>query len=151
MTIASMCLIFNAWKEKWWKSLIPIYGIYIIYKHTWEKQRWLFLVPVILNVIGARCMSFIKKDIAANIFDTVKTYIETEQLNIDIGTAPLVVGMILFLISTLISFVLTRITYMKICGSLHIKNKVLKIGTFLFPQVFLLLNYIYYKKRSYSL
>ena len=50
LTIVSMCLIFHAWKEKWWKSLIPFYGTYLLYQHTWKRWKWLFLVEMIQRI-----------------------------------------------------------------------------------------------------
>lgn len=148
LMIISMCFIFTTWKEKWWKSLIPIYGTYIIFKNTWKKKKWLFVVPIIFNMISTKCMSFIKKHMVINLLDTVETYIETERIMIDIDVTQLVICVVLFLISVLICYVLTRITYLKICNSLCIKSMVLRIGTFLFPQIFLLIDYIYYKNVS---
>ena len=146
--IVGMCLIFHAWKEQWWKSLIPFYGTYIIYKHTWQKWKWLFAVQIFFDVVGAKCLSIAKKHIATNLLHAIKTYIETEQIDIDISVASLVICMILFVISMTITFVLTRITYMKVCGSLGIDNLLLKIGTFFVPQIFLLVDYAYYEKTT---
>ena len=146
LTTTCMCLIFNAWNEKWWKSLIPFYGNYLIYKHTWKNLKWLFLIELIFSMIAAKCNSFTKKHIINNVFYTIKTYIQTEQLDISISPEQLFIYIVLFSISTAIVFILKRITYVKICSSLNIDNILLKIGTFIFPELFLLVDYIYYKK-----
>ncbi len=140
--VIGMCLIFRVWKEKWWKCLIPFYGTYIIYKCVWKKRKWLFVVQLFFDMVHTICVSFTKKHIATNIVHTVKTYIKTEQIDIEISLATLLVCLILGFISMFITFLLTRITYLKVCGSLGIKSKLLKIGTFLFPQLFLLTDYI---------
>lgn len=146
-----MCLIFHVWNEKWWKSLIPFYGTYLMYKHTWNQKGWIFFIPLSLSIIGTRCMSFIRKDIASNIISSFETYLETEQINVDVDSTQLMIYLVIFLISMPISFLFTRITYLKICNTLHIDNRLLKIGTFFFPQVFLLIDYIYYKKIHFKL
>ena len=146
--IVGMCLIFCAWQEKWWKSLIPFYGTYIVYKHTWQKQKWLFLVQIFFDVLGAKCLSGAKKHLTTNLLYTIRTYIETEQLDVDISVPRLVICIILFLISAVITFILTRVTYMKVCSSLQIENLLLKIGTFFLPQIFLVVDYICYKNAD---
>lgn len=72
---------------------------------------------------------------------------ETEQIAIDISVEKLLICLVLATISSLIVFVLTRITYMKVCDSLLIGNIWLKIGTFLIPEIFLLVDYFYYKNK----
>lgn len=148
ITIVGMCLIFRAWDEKWWKSLIPVYGIYLIYKHTWKEWKWLFLVQIGADMISAKCMSLAKKHITGNVIDAVRTYIETQQIALDISIGRLMIYILLFFITMVIAFLLTRITYIKICESLQIKNVLLILGTFLLPEVFLLVNYVWYIKMS---
>ena len=148
LMLVGMCLIFHAWKEHWWKSLIPFYGTYVMYKHTWQKGKWLFAVQILFDLLGARCLSVAKKHIATNLLQAIRTYVETEQIDIDISVVRLMICMILFVISMVITFVLTRITYMKICSSLQIENLLLKIGTFFIPQIFLLVDYVYYEKAA---
>ena len=144
--IVSMCLIFTTWQEKWWKSLIPLYGTYILYEHTWKNCKWLFLVQLIFDVVSARCTAFMRKHVAVNLFHTIKTYIETQQLDIDIRVEQLLIAVILFCGSIAVAFVVTRITYVKICDSLCIANRLLKVGTFLLPQIFLLVDYVWVRK-----
>lgn len=68
ITIVGMCLIFCAWKEQWWKSLIPFYGTYLIYKHAWKERRWLFLVQMIFDLISAVSAWVMRKHITSNLF-----------------------------------------------------------------------------------
>jgi len=145
--IVSMCFVFHAWGEKWWKSIMPLYGTYLLYKHTWKGKKWVFLITLFFNIVNARCLAFARKHIVTNIWHTIKIYIETEKLDIDISMEQLLVCLLAFLVSALISFLLTRITYMKVCGSLNINNVFLKIGTFILPEVFLLVDYIYYTNK----
>ena len=150
LTILCMCLIFQAWNEKWWKSLIPFYGNYLIYKHTWKGLKWLFVVELIFTLICANTTRFMRKHLVHNVFFTIKTYIETKQLDIDVSIPLLLLNLTIFLISTLIVLLLKRITYVKICPTLNINNIVLVIGTFLFPELFLMLDYLYYEKLKTS-
>lgn len=148
ITIVGMCLIFRAWNEKWWKSLIPFYGIYIMYRHAWKERKWLFVIQLLFEVVSAISAWIMRKHITSNVFHAIKTYIETEQLDIDISVPRLVICITLLLVSMLVTFVMTRITYLKICDSLNIKNTLLKIGTFFIPQIFLIVDYISYTKAS---
>lgn len=148
ITAVCMCLIFQAWGEKWWKSLVPFYGTYIIYKNTWKQLKWLFLVDFFLNILSARSCSYIKKYLLRNAVDTIIAYIETNNWDIDISVEKILICLLLLVISSIAVFLLRRVTYMKICESLSIHNIFLKIGTFLFPQLFLIVDYIvFYKKR----
>lgn len=146
-TIVSICLIFHVWQEKWWKSLIPVYGTYVMYKHTWKKGKCVFILPLLCDVIGARCMSFVKKGIASDVFESIELYMETEQIDVNIDITQMLLCVGLFLICTLISFLFTRITYVKVCDNLQIKSMVLKVGTFVLPEVFLLVVYIGFRKK----
>ncbi|MBQ2802565.1 MAG: hypothetical protein IJF07_01550 [Lachnospiraceae bacterium] len=148
VTIVGMCLIFCAWKEKWWKSLIPFYGTYIIYKHTWKNLKWLFVLQLVIDFVGAKATSIAKKHITSNVFESIKTYVETEEIAIDISVEQLFACLVVALISSLIVWILTRITYMKVCSSLQIQNVLLKIGSFLLPEIFLLVDYIYFYNRE---
>lgn len=148
LTILCMCLIFKAWNEKWWKSLIPFYGNYLIYKNTWKGLKWLFIVELIFTLICAKTTKFMRKHLVHNVFFTVKTYIETKQLDIDVSIPLLLLNLTIFLISTIIVLLLKRITYVKICSTLSIDNIVLVVGTFLFPELFLMLDYLYYNKKN---
>lgn len=149
ITTVCMCLIFQAWEEKWWKSLVPFYGTYIIYKNTWKQLKWLFLVEIFLQLLSAKCASFIKKYIIHNSFYTIETYIKTENFVVGISVEKVLACMAFLLISALGVCILKRVTYMKICASLSIQNIFLKIGTFLLPQIFLLVDYaVFYKKQA---
>ena len=148
LTILCMCMIFHAWNEKWWKSLIPFYGNYLIYKHTWQGLKWLFVVELSFTLISAKCIKFMKKHIVHNLFITITTFLKTKQLDIDVSIPLLLLNLLIFCISAAIVFILKRITYVKICNTLNIDNIVLKIGTFIFPELFLMLDYLYYNKKS---
>lgn len=148
VTTVCMCLIFHAWQEKWWKSLIPFYGKYLLYKNTWKQWKWLFLVEIFSDMAGAKCISFMKKHVMDNALYTVQNYIETEQLDIDIQVEQMICCIALLVISTMIVFVLQRVTYVKICGSLGVHYILLKIGTFIVPEIGLLITYICYRRES---
>ena len=76
---------------------------------------------------------------------------ETEKIDIDINIPYLLICAAVLLISMLVVFLLTRITYLKICDSLGIKNLLLKVGTFIVPQIFLIVDYVYVIRRRDSL
>lgn len=147
ITIVGMCLIFCAWKEQWWKSLIPFYGTYLIYKHAWKERRWLFLVQMIFDLISAVSAWVMRKHITSNLFAALKTYLETKTIDIDISIPCLLISAGLLLVSMIVVFVFTRITYLKVCDSLNIKNLGLKVGTFFVPQIFLIVDYVYAVKQ----
>lgn len=148
LMLVAMCLIFKAWNEKWWKSLIPFYGTYIIYKHTWKKRKLFFVIQLVLELINKRSLSVMRKHIIINIIDTVGEFIETQNVEIDISVSTLLICIILFLISALVLFILTRITYLRVCDSLNINNTLIKVGTFLIPELFLGISYTYWKRRE---
>ena len=148
VTIVGMCLVFHAWQEKWWKSLVPFYGTYLIYKNAWKEHKWLFFVQMLFDLTSVMSSKFMKKHLKNNLFAAVKTYMETEKVDIDISVPYLLICAIILLISVVVVFLLTRITYWKICDSLGIKNVFLKLGTFIVPQVFLIVDYVYVKKRD---
>ena len=146
VSCAGICLIFNVWGETWWKSLIPFYGNYLIYKKTWNRFWWLFLVEQIFVFTAAKSYKFMKKHVVDNVFDTIKNCMETKEIDINISVSLLIICTVIFLLSTVLSFVLKRVTYAKVCKTLKIQNIFLIIGTFLFPELFLLVDYVYYTK-----
>lgn len=148
VTMICMCLIFQAWQEKWWKSLIPFYGTYLIYKNTWKQWKWLFLVEIILDAIGAKCISFSKKHLIENALYSIQNYIETKQLDMDVQIGQLIMCVVLFVVSTAIVFVLKRVTYVKVCSSLVMHHILLKIGTFILPEIGLLITYICFSRKN---
>ncbi len=148
VTIVGMCLIFHAWQEQWWKSLIPFYGTYLIYKNAWKEHKWLFFVQMIFDLLSMLSAKFMKKHLTSNLFAAIKTYMETEKIDIDISVPYLLICACILLISMLVVFLLTRITYLKVCDSLGIKSLLLKVGTFLVPQVFLIVDYVYVRKKK---
>lgn len=90
---------------------------------------------------------FMKKHLTNNLFAAIKTYIETETIDIDISVPYLIICAIVLLISMLVVFFLTRITYVKICDSLGIRSALLKVGTFFVPQIFLIVDYVYVMRK----
>ena len=148
VTIVGMCLIFKLWQEKWWKSLIPIYGTYIIYKHTWKQHKWLFLVQLACNVLQTKSVGYMRKYIVMDIYHTIMYYVENGQLDVDISVGKLLFCLICAVISALAVFLLTRITYVRICSSLQIHNGLLMVGTFLIPEIFLLIDYWWVVKQE---
>lgn len=146
--LVAMCLVFVAWKESWWKSLIPFYGTYIIYKHTWKRRKLLFILQLVLELVNKRSLSVMRKHILTNIIDTVGEFIDTQKFAVDISVSTVIICLILFLVSGLVLFILTRITYLRICDSLDVNNTLIKVGTFLIPEVFLGITYIYWRRRE---
>ena len=109
----------------------------------------MFLVEIMFNTLGAKCMSFAKRHVTQNVIHTIKSYIETKQLDIQVQTEQLVICIVLFLISAVIVFVLKRVTYVKVCSSLGMNYLLLKVGTFILPEIGLLLTYIcFYRKNK---
>lgn len=143
VTVVGMCLIFHAWQERWWKSLIPFYGTYLMYKNAWKKYKWLFFVQMLFDLISMMSSGFMRKHLTNNLFATIKTYMETGTIDIDISVPYLLICALVLLLSMLVVFFLTRITYVKICDSLGIQSLLLKVGTFIVPQVFLIVDYVY--------
>lgn len=148
ITLVGMCLIFHAWQEKWWKSLIPFYGTYLLYKHAWKERKWLFFVQMLFDLISMVSAKVMRKYITSNLFNAFKTYLETDTIDIDISIPYLLICAGLLLVSMLVVFLLTRITYLKVCDSLDIKNLGLKVGTFLVPQIFLIVDYVYAMRKG---
>ena len=84
-----------------------------------------------------------RKHLTNNLFATIKTYMETGTIDIDISVPYLLICVLVLLLSMFVVFFLTRITYVKICDSLGIQSLLLKVGTFIVPQVFLIVDYVY--------
>ncbi len=146
--IVGMCFIFHAWKEKWWKSLVPFYSTFLIYKHTWTRFELMFGLQMLFELMNMISAKLFKKHITNNLLDCVKNFFETQTFDLDISLTYLLVCGSLMLVSMIAVFVMTRITYWKICSSLEISNVFLKIGTFLLPQIFLIVDYIYVCRRN---
>lgn len=50
LSIAAMWMIFTKAGESGWKSLIPVYNMYILYKICWNSNAfWLFLILQIIS------------------------------------------------------------------------------------------------------
>ena len=148
VTIVGMCLIFHAWQEQWWKSLIPFYGTYLIYKNAWKEYKWLFFIQMLFDLISMISSKFMKKHLTNNLFEAIKTYMETETIDIDISVPYLLICAVVLMISMLVVFLLTRITYLKVCDSLGIRNGFLKMGTFIVPPIFLIVDYVYAMRKK---
>ena len=143
-----LCLIFAAWEEKWWKSLIPLYGTYLLYRHTWNRGRWLFAVQILLDMAGAWCGHAIGRSLMGGLLETIRLYVRTGEFAVDISVGQLLFWLMVWAVCAVCVFLLTRITYLKICGSLKLEGGVLKVGTFLFPQLFLLIDYVCWRKTD---
>ena len=145
---AGLCLIFAAWGEKWWKSLIPFYGTYLLYRHTWVRGRWLFILQILLDMAGAWCAHTLSRSLVGGLLETIQFYARTGEFAVDISVRQLLLWLMVWAVCAFCVFLLTRITYLKICGSLGLESGVLKVGTFLFPQMFLLIDYVCWRKKS---
>lgn len=144
--ILALCFIFKEWNEKWWKSLIPIYSTYILYKHLW-KYKWLCIIQFVFSFINTKCLSIFRKHIIGGILSAITNYINTKSLNIDIKFSLLLICILGFILSYIVVFIFKRITYYRINKQFH-NNVLIQIGTFLLPDVFLLISYINYKKKQ---
>ena len=144
--LVAMCLIFKAWNENWWKSLIPFYSTYIIYKHTWKRRKLFFVVQLLFELVNKRSVSVMRKHIITNVIDAAGDFFDTGKANIQISVSTLIVCIILFLLSSLVLFILTRITYLRICDSINVNNALIKVGVFILPEIFLLVCYVCWRR-----
>lgn len=146
-----MCFIFHAWNEKWWKAIIPYYSTYIIYKHTWKKLYWIFFVQLTFDFLSIISGYVIRKNIMANLKETIFTYVDSSEFVLDfIDGEAMLLYILIFCIGSVITVILSRITYMKICDTLSITSEFLKVFTFLFPDLFILIDYVYYLYKKYQ-
>lgn len=146
--IIGLCCVFHMWNEKWWKSLIPFYGTFILYKHTWKRYKTIFVVQTLLDLIRIRSHSIIKDNIKTNIFSIIKNCIETGEVDLaEIQFTELIIYIlicdIIMIIIRIIQFVLKIITYLRIYNTFNIRNTLIKIGIVVFPDLFLLIAYLY--------
>ena len=125
-----------------WKSLIPFYGTYLLYRHTWVRGRWLFILQILLDMAGAWCAHTLSRSLVGGLLETIRFYARTGEFAVDISVRQLLLWLMVWAVCAFCVFLLTRITYLKICGSLRLESGVLKVGTFLFPQMFLLIDYV---------
>lgn len=117
-TIIAMCLVFIELKEKWWKSLIPIYSTYLLYKNTW-KYKWFFIIEFVFLFAKSKSFSMIKKEIIGNVYDVIIALINKQEIAMDINVTLIIIcflGMIIFGICV---FIMKRITYYKIAKSFN--------------------------------
>ncbi len=148
LPIIGMCLVFSAWKEEWWKCLTPLYGTYIIYKHTWKKSVTMFLVKMFLDATGTVSMAYARKHVTKNLISAVMELAKNGNLQLGIDVEKVIWCVVIAAVAGLVAWILTRVTYTKVCDSLGINSTGLKIGTFLLPEIFLIVNYMCYKKQE---
>lgn len=146
--IISFCFIFREWEEKWWKSLVPIYNTYIIYKYLW-KRKWFCLLQFLFSIINIRCIVILKKEILVESINSILNYIKNDIFNINFNFNLLFICIIFFTLSYIVIFTMKRISYFKLCKQ-YKSPLFLKIGTFIFPDIFLIISYIFYKKKGVS-
>lgn len=146
--IVGMCLIFTLWDEGWWKSLVPIYGTFVLYKHTWSNYIGAFVAQTLFALGKMGSLSFSKKHITSNLFSAIKDYLETGQFSLDISISKLLIAIVVFLICLLVTWIFQLITYLKICDKLNVRNPLFKIGVVLFPDLFLFIIYFYYRRKN---
>ena len=144
--IISLCFIFKELNEKWWKSLIPIYNTYILYKNFW-KHHCFFILEILFTFINTRCLCLIKKHLIDGIFYTIKYAINNKEFDSNINLIFLIIISLIFLISFFIIFIMKRITYLKICNKFN-SNLLIKIGTIIIPDIFLLISVFIYKRKN---
>ena len=143
IALIDMCFIFTLFKEKWWKSLIPFYNIYILYKHTWNN-KYICFIEIISLLLNSKFLSFIRKDIFISIYECIKALIEQESFYLDLNYGKIFIFLIFYIITYLIVFIFKRITYWKLCSKMQL-NIFLKILTFIVPDICLLIDYFVYK------
>lgn len=52
LTLLAMCKIFSKMGERWWKALIPIYNMYILFRRTWTIKMFVFGLLLIAALVG---------------------------------------------------------------------------------------------------
>ena len=118
LTIISMCLVFSELKEKWWKSLIPIYSTYFTYKLVW-KHKWFCLLEYSFILLQSKSLSVIRKEIVGNIFDVLIALFKQEELFFDINIGLILICFVGIIIFSIATFIMKRITYYKIAKTFH--------------------------------
>ena len=102
---------------------------------------------ILLDMAGAWCGHAIGRSLVGGLLETIRLYVRTGEFAVDISVGQLVLWLMVWAVCVFCAFLLTRITYLKICGSLRLESGVLKVGTFLFPQIFLLIDYMCWRKK----
>lgn len=146
LNILTFCFIFKELKEKWWKSLIPIYNTYILYKHLW-KYKWLCLIQIVCSFINARSLYVLKHHLIKETFNVIQEYVGQKNIDFNINFLLLTICIICFIITYIIVFIFKRISYWKINNLLN-SNLFFKIATLIFPELFLFISYCFYKHKK---
>lgn len=113
LNIAAICVVFHEVGEKWWKSLIPIYSTYLLYRNFW-KHKWFCLLEFALILINSRCTAIVRKTIIVDVFEFFVTLIEKQTLEMDVNIPLLILCILGSILSAFAVFVMKRITYYKI-------------------------------------
>ncbi len=134
---AAILVIIGTWKilekagEQGWKSLIPFYNNYTLYKVFWEKKWfWISLIPTVLTTIGVVYLVTIGMMalIFVNGFSDYNSSIATGMVSI--------VGAVLLIIAGgIFSFVLKAILNIKIAKAFG-KSGGFAVGLILLAPVF---------------
>lgn len=111
--IISICFVCVEFKEVWWKGLIPIYNVYLLYKHSW-KYKWFFIFEYLFLILQSRSLKLIKTEVIVNIFDLVKDIYNKQEIGIDFDFRLVLICLFLMFIFGLFVFIMRRITYFKI-------------------------------------
>ncbi len=148
LPLIAMCFIFHAWNEKWWKCLIPVYGNYISYKHTWRYPFIVLSVKILFDILQSYSIRFIRKHIVGNVLQAIVEFIKTGEIQFTIDMEQILFYLILGLICGFITFIIARCTYAKVCKSLEFNNGWLMVGTFIIPEIFLLVDYVCWRKNK---
>lgn len=139
---AGLCLMFYELGEKWWKSLIPIYGTYLLYKNVYEKAKWLFMIQIIFELVQGRMRSIIRKHVVGSLFYSIKNYFQTRHFDADIDIPLMLTCVIILGICMFIVFIMTRITYWKLCSKLNL-SIAFKVCSLVIPGLIFIAAYIY--------
>lgn len=146
LLLVDMYLIFCAWGEKGWKSLVPVYNKYILYKHTWNGKCF-FIVEVLSGVITAKCLSTMRKHLMTNLFHSILVLLQEQKLETDLDLPMLLICLGVYGIGSLIVFVMRRITYYKITAKFNMPAWI-KFGVLILPEIFLFVSVMAYRKNK---
>lgn len=146
LLMVDMYLIFKALGEKGWKSLVPVYNKFLLYKHTWN-WKWFFLFEVLAGLITAKCLSTMRKHIVSNIFHTIGILLQEQKLEMDIDISMLFICLGVYAICSVFLFIMRRITYYKIAAKFQMATWI-KVGALILPEIFLLVSVIKYRKAQ---
>ena len=144
--VIGMCFLFYCLELKWWKSLIPFYDEYVLYDKVFKHKWFAFLFYSLSFFIQFRCISLFKKHILGNIW-TVLQEQDLSTLNIDF--VYLIFLVVIWIFTFIICFLFQRMANYKALKLLNIPS-LLQIMTILLPDIFLLVDSIYflYKRKK---